>query len=92
LRHKQILAKSLAAAVQALQGVDELDVIGYSFTAEGGQLVDHHLDFVFRGRHLVVISSTAAKSKQICANLRSIGYDAVAHEACGFEDYAGALR
>jgi hypothetical protein len=91
LRHKQILARSLVAAEQALQGVDELDVIGYSFTSQGGQLVDRHLDFVFGGRHLVVISSTAAKSKKICASLRSIGYDAVAHEASGFEDYARTL-
>jgi hypothetical protein len=88
IRHLGILERNLARLRSALTNVSEVVSIGYSFSQSKGRLVDDHLQFIFGGRKLKVVSKDLTSAKKICEGLTWMGYNATPSACQGFVDFA----
>lgn len=89
IRYKDILDSFIARLKHILAGVEEIIVIGYSFSEYNGDLIDKHLKFIFENRKIVVVAKNTSESEKICTRLKKLS---IAAESSGFNGFADFVR
>ncbi len=87
IKYKDILNSIIKKMKQVLDSIDEITVIGYSFSKYDGDLIDKHLKFIFKNRRVIVVAKDISENKEICSRLKPFCIEAVNSELNGFADF-----
>lgn len=87
IRYKDILNSIIEKMKQILESIDEITVIGYSFSEYDDDLIDKHLKFIFENRKVIVVAKDVSENEKICSRLRKFGINVENSGLNGFADF-----